>query len=676
MRDLLEIYQNSETASRIAELHDLLQPTLAELAQALGYERAFVAVIDEQSGHVLGTVGVNPPEGLLETVSVEAEEPGPIVQSLRVGRPLRVDDALRDTRVSEVVRHYYAMHDLIAFAAVPLPPASGVLVVSKGAPISETEINELLPYAARLVASVAVRGEAKRLDEVRGQDPVEKEWLWWMISTTQDPIILTDQQNNILLHNIHAERLLIPRADDSPGKRRAIEINNALLSAALSGFILDQGAGLSRELTLVDPIEGAELLFELLCRPATNLRTGDQGLVSVLKNVTDLRRALQDFQRTLTELERSGEEMRVERDRLSLVLANVADPIVVTDPAGQVMLMNQPAERLLQSREALPADLSATIYRANDAKLTSFLSQLRLEAAEAMRGEIQLVDPETSETLTLNLTATEVRDELGQVTAIVSVLHDLTKVRELERRTLEQQLFESEKLAAVGRLAAATAHEINNPLEAIKNALYLLVTRTAADDPNRKFLEIASKETERVSNIIRQMLGFYRPAVAKAQTDVNRVLSEAITLVDRHMRQQHVRVKTDLEDRLPAIPASADQLKQVFLNLLLNARDAMPSGGTVQISTRLGRESDTEFLMDGRWVLVQFQDGGVGIPDEHLKRIFEPFFSTKSEQRGTGLGLWVSLGIVQQHGGQMKVRSRPGRGTTFTIALPTEDERE
>src|SRR5262249_54432311 len=138
-------------------------------------------------------------------------------------------------------------------------------------------------------------------------------------------------------------------------------------------------------------------------------------------------------------------------------------------------------------------------------------SQLRLEAAEAIRGEIQLVDPETNETLTLNLTTTKMRDELGQVTAIVSVLHDLTKVHELEQRTLEQQLFESEKLAAVGRLAAATAHEINNPLEAIKNALYLLITRTAADDPNRKFLKIASKETEHVSNIIHQMLGFYHP---------------------------------------------------------------------------------------------------------------------------------------------------------------------
>jgi len=668
--DLFDIYRSSGTAARLAELHELVQPTLELLARALGYERAFVCLVDVEAGSVSGMVGVNPPDGLLETDAFDLPEHTLFVEALRGGRPLRVDDAMRDPRVPEAARPHYAGYGLIAFAAVPLPPASGVLVVCRERPIGEREVNELLPYAAQLVAAVTARGEVRRLSAADEEHAVAEEWLWWLVNAVQDPALLTDEANNILLANQHAERLLKPGPDDSAGKRYAIEINNVLLSASLSSFALEHEGGASRELTLVDPIEGTELLFELIRKPATNLRTGERAQACVLKDVTDLRRALDELKQTLSGLEAAGEQARQERDRLDLILSNVADPIVVADPDGQIMRMNQPAARLLQAGAAgAPADVS-TAYLANDARFSSFLSQLRLESSAGKQGEIQLVDPETGELLTMSLTATEVQERLGQVTAIVCVLHDLTRVRELERRTLEQQLFESEKLAAVGRLAAATAHEINNPLEAIKNALYLLISRTAADDPNHQFLEIASRETERVSTIMRQMLGFYRPVVEKSITDVNQVLGEALALLDRQLRQARIGVRTRLDPALPAILASADQLKQVFLNLLLNARDAMPEGGTIRITTRMTRDTDTEFIEDGRRLLVQFQDTGSGISEENLRYIFEPFFSTKSEAKGTGLGLWVSLGIVRQHGGQLNVMSRAGRGTTFTVALP------
>src|SRR5262249_3811980 len=150
---------------------------------------------------------------------------------------------------------------------------------------------------------------------------------------------------------------------------------------ALSSFRLDQGATLgrelSRELSLVDPIEGNEITFEVICRPATNLVTGERGLVSVLKDVTDLRRADDEMDQTLSRLRQAGEEVRPERDRLNLILAHVADPIVVTDATGQIVLMSQQAERLFQSRTIAPHEPSATVLLANEAKLSSFLSQLR-----------------------------------------------------------------------------------------------------------------------------------------------------------------------------------------------------------------------------------------------------------------------------------------------------------
>jgi PAS domain S-box-containing protein len=472
------------------------------------------------------------------------------------------------------------------------------------------------------------------------------------------------------LHNVHAERLFFAGPDASEGKRRAIQLNNSLLSVALGGYATDQRAALGRELTLVDPIEGTELSFEVICQQATNLRTGAQGLISVLKDVTDLRHADQQIRHSLDELQRAGEEARRERDRINLILENVADPIVVTGAEGEISLMNQPAAHLLGSREGAGTGRDATIALANEAKLSLFLSQFGLEPAQRRHGEIQLADPETEQSLTFSVTATEVVDELGHIRAVVSVMHDLTALRELERRRVEQQLFESEKLAAVGRLAAAVAHEINNPLEAIKNALYLLVSRTDADDPDRRFLEIANRETIRVSTIIRQMLGFYRTATTVVPTDVNAVIQEAIALLERQMRQRQVTIEADLDLKLPPLSASGDQLKQVFLNFLLNAQEAMPEGGTIKVRTRIPNETDAEFVHAGRQVLIQVEDNGSGISEENLRQLFEPFFSTKRDGKGTGLGLWVSQGIVQQHDGQIKVRSRPGRGTTFTIALP------
>lgn len=671
MNDLLQLYQSSETAHRLAELHELIQPTIEELTRTHGYERAFFVLIDRQTAAIRGAVGVNVPESLEALPELwQDARIGPLAQAFQSGRPVRIDDAVRDPRVPESMRSLYSALGLLSFAAIPLVPACGVLVVAKDTPIDEEEMGEILPYAGRIVACVVERDEVRRLTEFREEHAVEADWLWWMLNAVPDPILLTDAENRVVLHNVHAERLFFAGPDASEGKRRAIQLNNSLLSVALGGYALDQGASLGRELTLVDPIEGTELSFEVICQQATNLRSGEGGLISVLKDVTDLRYADQQIRRTLDEIQRAGEEARRERDRINLILENVADPIVVTGAEGEISLMNQPAGRLLSSRDSGRMGRDSTIALANEAKLSLFLSQFGLEPAKRRSGEIQLVDPESEQALTLNVTATEVVDDLGHIRAVVSVMHDLTALRELERRRVEQQLFESEKLAAVGRLAAAVAHEINNPLEAIKNALYLLVSRSDEGDPDRRFLEIASRETSRVSTIIRQMLGFYRMAATTTPTDLNAVIEEAIALLERQMRGRQVTIETALERRLPPLHASGDQLKQVFLNLFLNAQEAMPEGGTIKVRTRVPRESDAEFVPTGRQVLIQVEDSGSGISDENLRHLFEPFFSTKREGKGTGLGLWVSQGIVQQHGGQIKVRSRPGRGTTFTIALP------
>jgi signal transduction histidine kinase len=205
----------------------------------------------------------------------------------------------------------------------------------------------------------------------------------------------------------------------------------------------------------------------------------------------------------------------------------------------------------------------------------------------------------------------------------------------------------------------------------VKNALYLLAQSTPEDEPNGQFLQIALRETTRVSRILSQMLGLYRPVASTAPTDLNALIEEVEVLVSNHLKQRNVRIHNALDRSIPAVIASADQLKQVILNLLLNAQQAMPDGGSIYVSTHFSRDADSEFLRADA-VHIKIRDTGNGIAEEHMSQIFQPFFSTRRDEKGSGLGLWVSDGIVRSHGGDIKVRSQPGSGTTFTISLPVE----
>lgn len=230
-------------------------------------------------------------------------------------------------------------------------------------------------------------------------------------------------------------------------------------------------------------------------------------------------------------------------------------------------------------------------------------------------------------------------------------------VKEIERS--QQQLVQSEKLAAIGRLTATIAHEVNNPLQSLRNCLDLIERAEGQGERGRAYLGLARKELDRLGWIVRQMLEFYRPeAATRQQIDLNRMLREVIQLTAGQCEQRRVEVALDLEEPLPRVWGVGFQLQQVVLNLVLNALEAMPAGGRLTLRTRLRRQR----------VSIMVRDTGRGISREELARIFEPFYTSK--EGGTGLGLAISYGIVAAHGGAIEVESDPGAGSAFYVVLP------
>lgn len=277
--------------------------------------------------------------------------------------------------------------------------------------------------------------------------------------------------------------------------------------------------------------------------------------------------------------------------------------------------------------------------------------------------------------------------DLGAV-AIVDARQqaDLSQARALHARAQAQldsaqaQLLQSARLAAVGELSASVAHEINNPLYAARNSLFLTARKLPPDSDAREYVQLAQDELGRIARIISRMRDFYRPTRAELEpTDINQLLDETLALVQTHLRHGHVQVAFDPDPQLPPLIVSADQIRQVVLNLILNACDAMASrGGTLTVRSAAvdGRmQNGVETPHSGlshfaSEVVVTINDTGVGIPPEIVSQLFTPFFTTKPQ--GTGLGLAISGHIVTQHGGHISVDSTPGKGSTFTVHLPLE----
>ncbi|MBI5639878.1 MAG: HAMP domain-containing protein [Nitrospirae bacterium] len=279
------------------------------------------------------------------------------------------------------------------------------------------------------------------------------------------------------------------------------------------------------------------------------------------------------------------------------------------------------------------------------------------------------------------------KDEMGELAkAFNAMTADLKKAKQeliewgntLEKKVQEKteaiqraqdQLIHSEKLASLGRMAAGVAHEINSPLTGIVTFGHLLLKRFPAGTQEYEDTEVIIEQANRCSNIIRGLLGFARASAAeKAATNVNDVLNRSLNILRNKADFFNIKLVTEFDESLAMVKADPSQLQQVFLNMIMNAADAIEGKGSITITTRNKRDNANNF------VEVEFHDTGTGISDENLEKLFEPFFTTKPVGKGTGLGLAVSHGIIQDHGGKITVKTKPGEGSSFFVTLPSLEE--
>ena len=368
------------------------------------------------------------------------------------------------------------------------------------------------------------------------------------------------------------------------------------------------------------------------------------------------------------EQEKRAAELALLKEFNESIVESVNVGLLAVDENGRVTRSNSMFEEMLGlRREETVGKLVEELFDENFAhNLTQILGKSRWHLQELRNAYKLHTTSADGKPLILNVAVAPLRSVSNEQTGSIVVLENVTS-----RVKLEETLQQSEKLSSIGLLAAGVAHEVNTPLTGVSSYTQMLLGMIPETDPKHALLLKVQKQTERATNIAGNLLNFSRAGNGAGtefgEIDVNKILDDTLQLLEPQLRKSRVEVLKNYLEKPPKIYGNAGKLQQVFTNLVLNARDAMFDGGTITLTTSAAGDEA---------VVIEVADTGIGIDPENMSKIYDPFFTTKGVGSGTGLGLAVSYGIVQEHAGTIEVESEVGGGTTFRLEFPVAEKRQ
>lgn len=482
-------------------------------------------------------------------------------------------------------------------------------------------------------------------------------------SSTEYSIIATDLEGTILEYNSGSARIFgWSKAEMVGTKGLSLTMGNGerdgALLLALARQVMKQGA---TEREMVRRRKNGELF------PV-------HSIITALKNPEGKIFGFLEIARDISEKKRLEKELWDTKEYLENILESTPDGVVTTDPKGKITYVNRGMEDILGiPKEQLIGTHISRFYLNGIDEARKIMKILR-ERERHRNYEITMVvekDGHERRTIPILTSNALLKDEKGQVIGTIGIFKDLSEQKKLEeqlRRTMAN-LIQASKMRALGDLVSGVAHELNNPLMASITLLHVIDENMSPDDSNRRRLEVIKQCNQRIAKIVNQLREFSRQSRFEIlSVDVTEAIENVLTITSQQLMNHNIRVVRQLHPDLPRVMGDSNQLEQVFLNLISNARDAMENARDKTLTI----ETISHPVIGD--VEIKITDTGTGIPREIIDKIFDPFFTTKKISKGTGLGLSICYSIIQLHGGKIEVESEVGRGSTFRILLPIPDK--